>query len=198
MISLALTGGIACGKSELGRILERLGAEVVDADAVVRRLHQPGGEAARIVAEKFGEKYLLPDGSTDRSRLAQAVFADENARRSLENALHPIVRKWLLDWKCDTKRRASVRIAQIPLLFESDWSRDWDRTATVETTDIETRLARLAGRGLSREAALARIGAQLPTGERVAKADFVVFNNAGKEQLGELARILLDSLNAEA
>lgn len=198
MICLALTGGIACGKSELGRLLERLGAETVDADVVVGLLHGPGGRAAESVAALFGRGFLLPDGSTDKARLARLVFSDGAARRKLENALHPIVRKWLLDWKKRPGGESSVRVAQIPLLFESSWSQDWDFTATVETSSLERRLDRLAARGLSRAEAEARIASQLPGAERVARADFAIMNDAGKEQLGLLATALMKALEARA
>lgn len=194
MISLALTGGIACGKSELGRLLGRLGADVVDADAVVRRMHLPGGEGAKIVAAMFGSGYLLKDGATDRAKLAQLVFADRDARRKLEEEFHPIVRKWLIDWKSGAASPSAIRVAQIPLLFESDWSRDWDFTATVEVSSMEARLARLAARGLSRADAEARIAAQLPASVRASKADFVVRNDGDVAQLGVIAEILFDSL----
>ena len=157
MICLALTGGIACGKSELGRLLGLAGAETIDADVVVGRLHGPGGQAAELVAAEFGREYLLPDGATDKARLSRLVFSDAAARRRLEGALHPIVRKWLLDWKNRPGDPSSVRVAQIPLLFESAWSSDWDFTATVETSSVESRLGRLAARGLSKAEAEARI-----------------------------------------
>jgi len=194
MICLALTGGIACGKSELGRLLGLAGAETVDADVVVGRLHGPGGQAAEIVAAEFGREYLLPGGATDKARLSRLVFSDAGARRRLEGALHPIVRKWLLDWKNRPGDPSSVRVAQIPLLFESSWSGDWDFTATVETSSAESRMARLAARGLSRAEAEARIRSQLSSSERAAKADFVIWNDSGKEQLGKLAELLLLSL----
>lgn len=197
MICLALTGGIACGKSELGRLLGLAGAETVDADVVVGRLHGPGGQAAELVAAEFGREYLLPGGATDKARLSRLVFSDADARRRLEGALHPIVRKWLLDWKNRPGDPSSVRVAQIPLLFESAWSSDWDFTATVETSSVESRLGRLAARGLSRSEAEARIAAQLPGAERAARADFVIWNDAGKEQLGKLAELLLLSLKKQ-
>ena len=194
MICLALTGGIACGKSELGRLLGQLGAETADCDAVVRELHSPGGQAAEAVAALFGGEFLMPDGSTDRARLARLVFGDEAARRKLEEAVHPIVRKRLLDWKRRPGDESSVRVAQIPLLFESGWSGDWDLCATVETASEEARFARLSARGLSRAEAEARVSSQTTSAERAARADFVVMNDSGVAGLGVLARILMDSV----
>lgn len=195
MTTLALTGGIACGKSLFGRLLAEAGAEVVDADDVVRSLHAPGGAAAREVARIFGSEYVAADGSTDRSRLAGLVFADAAARRRLEEFVHPLVRSALLAWKNAPPSGARVRAAQIPLLFESEWRRDWDLAVTVETSDEEVRLARLAERGLSREEALARIASQLPASRREALADVVVRNDGSVDALRALARRLVQTLS---
>ena len=195
MTTLALTGGIACGKSLFGRLMAEAGAEVVDADDVVRSLHAPGGAAAREVARTFGSEYLAADGSTDRPRLAGLVFADAAARRRLEEFVHPLVRSALLAWKNAPPSGARVRAAQIPLLFESEWRRDWDLAVTVETSDPEVRLARLASRGLSREEALARIASQLPASRREALADVVIRNDGSVEDLRALARRLVQTLS---
>lgn len=186
MICIALTGGIACGKSLFGRFLSDLGAETADADDVVRALHAPGGKAAQAVLETFGGEYVLPDGSTDRKKLAALVFVDPAARRRLEAAVHPLVRAELLAWR-DAEPRPAVRVAQIPLLFESGWRGDWDLAVTVETASLETRVARIAARGVSREEALARIAAQKTSAEREALADVVVRNDGGPGELREAA-----------
>lgn len=195
MTTLALTGGIACGKSLFGRLLAEAGAEVVDADDVVRALHAPGGAAAREVARTFGSAYLAADGSTDRPRLAGLVFADAAARRRLEEFVHPLVRTALLAWKNAPSSGARVRAAQIPLLFESEWRRDWDFAVTVETSDEALRLARLTARGLSPDEARARIASQLPAARREELADFVVRNDGSVEELRAIAQALVRSLS---
>ena len=192
MICFALTGGIACGKSFFGSLLSGLGAEVVDADEIVRTMHAPGGKAAQAVRETFGPAFLGPDGATDRKRLGGLVFADASARRRLEELLHPLVRQHILDWKASASA-AAFRCAQIPLLFESGWEGDWDATVTIESP-LPLRLARLAARGLSREESLRRIAAQLPEGTRRAKADFTVENDADPATMRERAADLLRNL----
>ena len=195
MFALAMTGWIAGGKSLFGRMLAGLGAEVADADETVRALHAPGAAGSQAVARDFGADFLAPDGSTDRARLGALVFADPDARRRLEEVLHPLVRSALLAWKNrPAADPATVRVAQIPLLFESGWFSDWDAAAAVETSDIEVRVERLAGRGLSRDAALARISAQLSPETRLARADFAVRNDGSAEDLRAAARILLDNI----
>ena len=98
-------------------------------------------------------------------------------------------------WENAPPSGARVRAAQIPLLFESEWRRDWDLAVTVETSDEEVRLARLAERGLSREEALARIASQLPASRREALADVVVRNDGSVDALRALARRLVQTLS---
>ena len=196
MKTLALTGGIACGKSLFASYLAECGADVVDADDLVRSLHAPGGAAAAAVARAFGPDFIRPDGGTDRARLGRLVFSDPSARRRLEGLVHPLVREALFAWRDAPPGAAPLRVGQIPLLFETGWTDGWDFTATVETTSEEVRLERLRARGLSDEEARARIAAQLPSSERIARADFVVLNDAGPDELRALAKDLYDRMDA--
>ncbi|MGI5869279.1 MAG: dephospho-CoA kinase [Kiritimatiellia bacterium] len=194
MLSIALTGGIASGKSHFAGLLSKLGADVVDADEVVRSLHRPGGKGAEVVASIFGRSFLLPDGGTNRARLGELVFADADARKRLEQQLHPLVRDHLLAWR-DAPSASPIKVAQIPLLFEAGWMDDWDLTVTIEAP-LAFRLARLAERGLSREQAMSRIGAQMDSATRTAKADVVIRNTASLEELEAAARIFYHKLES--
>ena len=196
MNTLALTGGIACGKSLFGSFLAQLGADVVDTDELVHRLHAPGGEAAKAVEHAFGPGYLAPDGGTDRAKLARLVFSEPSARLRLESIVHPILRASLLAWRDAPAApgAAPLRVAQIPLLFETGWTDGWTFTATVETSSDESRLARLRARGLSDAEARARIAAQLPAAERMKRADFTILNDGTPDELFEKAKSLYDAI----
>ena len=196
MNTLALTGGIACGKSLFGSFLAQLGADVVDTDELVHRLHAPGGEAAKAVEHAFGPEYLAPDGGTDRAKLARLVFSEPSARLRLESIVHPILRASLLAWRDAPAApgAAPLRVAQIPLLFETGWTDGWTYTATVETTYEESRLARLRARGLTEEEARARIAAQLSASERMKRADFTILNDGTTEDLFRKAQSLYDEI----
>ena len=196
MNTLALTGGIACGKSLFGSFLAQLGADVVDTDELVHRLHAPGGEAAKAVEHAFGPEFLAPDGGTDRAKLARLVFSEPSARLRLESIVHPILRASLLAWRDAPAApgAAPLRVAQIPLLFETGWTDGWTFTATVETSSDESRLARLRARGLSDAEARARIAAQLPAAERMKRADFTILNDGTPDELFEKAKSLYDAI----
>ncbi len=190
MPSIALTGGIASGKTTFGKLLSSLGIPTVDADEIVHVLHRPGGEAAKWVARQFGPQYLDSNGATDRRRLGELVFADKSARMSLENCIHPLVREALLVCKKKYESNGSIFVAQIPLLFESNWERDWDFAATVETRP-EMQLARLMGRGFTAIEAQKRIHTQLLPAERMRRADFILRNDADLGQLRQLAALFV-------
>jgi len=192
MFSIAVTGGIASGKSLFGSMLSDLGADVADADEIVRKLHCPGGSGALLVASAFGSKFLLQDGSTDRASLGNLVFGDASARKRLDDLLHPIVRNELLSWK-DRPSASPIKVAQIPLLFEKGWETDWDLTVDVEAPQ-RTRIARLHSRGLSYEQSINRISAQMTSANRAEKANIVIVNDASVAELEQAARCLIQYL----
>jgi len=184
---IALTGGIACGKSLLSRLLNEEGVETLDADDVVHELESPGGIAAPAVLSRFG--------TLDRAALAGLCFGDSPAhaanRRDLEAILFPLVRERLLSW-CGPKGVSAcgkgVRVAVVPLLFESGWQADFDIVACV-VSSREAQLARLVGsRGMSRGAAEARIAAQMPVEEKESRCAYVVRNNGSVDGLKREAR----------
>lgn len=194
---IALTGGIACGKSTLAKFLRELGIRLLDADDVVHELEAPGGAAVPAIVARFGAGILAADGSVDRPKLAGIVFADAAARRDLEAILFPLVRSRLRAFTSEAARRgrppstAPLYIAIIPLLFESHWEGDYDIILAI-TSPLECQIHRMMRtRGYSRVQAEARLAAQMPVAEKAARADFVVVNDSTHEHLKDEARRLV-------
>ena len=201
---IALTGGIACGKSTLAKFLRELGIRLLDADDVVHELEAPGGAAVPAIAARFGAGVLAADGSVDRPKLAGIVFADAAARRDLEAILFPLVRSRLRAFTSEAARRgrppstAPLYIAIIPLLFESHWEGDYDIILAI-TSPLECQIHRMMRtRGYSRVQAEARLAAQMPVAEKAARADFVVVNDSTHEHLKDEAKRLVAWLKERA
>lgn len=192
-ICVALTGGIACGKSVVADFWRRWGVETMDADEVAHGLIGPGGECVGAVVREFGAPLRTPEGGIDRRKLAAVVFGDERARKRLEALLHPVVirrmRAWAEGIRCEGRAGAGV----VPLLFEAGMEKDWDAVVCV-ASDERTMLERLAGRGLSPEEARARIASQWPVGEKTVRADRVIENNGSLAELESTCRAVWKDL----
>ena len=182
---IALTGGIACGKSLLSKFLNELGVETLDADDVVHT--------------------LLPDPE-ERRRIAAEVFADPEKRRALEAKLHPIVKEKIDEWldrTSETNRTTGtdvtngtsacpvslgglvcpVRVAIIPLLFEAHWEKNFDIICCVASTRENQVKRMVATRGMTRAEAEARLAAQLPVEEKSKRSHYVIHNNGTADEL---------------
>ena len=201
---IALTGGIACGKSTLAKFLRELGIRLLDADDVVHELEAPGGAAVPAIVARVGAGILAADGSVDRPKLAGIVFADAAARRDLEAILFPLVRSRLRAFTSEAARRGRppstvpLYIAIIPLLFESHWEGDYDIILAI-TSPLECQIHRMMRtRGYSRVQTEARLAAQMPVAEKAARADFVVVNDSTHEHLKDEARRLVAWLKERA
>lgn len=181
---IGLTGGIASGKSTVARLLERFGAEVVDADQLAREAVMPGTAACQAIIDAFGSGILLPDGSIDRKALSRIVFADPEARRRLEAITHPAIAD-LARRRLAELRRAGDGVAfyVAPLLIEAGATGRVDEIWVVYV-DRETQLARLIERdGLSREEAEQRLAAQMTMEEKAAHGSVVIDNRGTPEEL---------------
>jgi dephospho-CoA kinase len=179
---VALTGGIACGKSAALAMFAELGARVIDADDVAHEWMGPGASGAAAVAREFGEGILRADGSVDRAALGRLVFGDDGARRRLNALSHPAVREILREWRDGVRAEGAVGVAAIPLLYESGMEGDWDGVACIVSDDDAVR-ARLAARGLNPAEAQARLDAQWPVEEKARRADCVIENRGTLEEL---------------
>jgi dephospho-CoA kinase len=187
-----LTGGIGSGKSEVSRRLAAHGAVLVDADAVAREVVAPGTPGLAAVVAEFGEQVLLPDGSLDRDRLGSIVFADDERLKALNAIVHPLVGRRMLEMVEDAADEAIV-VYDVPLLTENGLESQYDVVVVVDAP-VEDQLRRLTTqRGMTEEAARARIAAQATREQRRAVADRVIDNSGSLEELG--ARV--DDLWAE-
>ncbi len=179
-----MAGGAASGKSEVARLWKRLGAAVVDADAVGHAcLNRP--DVRRRLVKAFG-KEILSAGRIDRSALGRAAFSSPAGVRALNRIMHPAMTKRLRREVETLRRRGRVVVLDAALLFEAGWDRLVDWTVVV-TSARNARIARLRRRGLSPAEAAARILAQWPDRRKAARADAVIRNT------GSLARLRADA-----
>lgn len=182
MFRIGLTGGIAAGKSVATVRLAELGAVVVDHDVLAREAVAPGSVGLAEIVEAFGPGILTPDGSLDRPALGALVFADAAARSRLNDIVHPEVRRLSAEREAmaGAADPAAVVVHDIPLLVETGQAEHFHLVVVVHTP-AEQRVRRLVeGRGLSEDAARARIAAQAGDDERLAAAD-VTLDGSGSE-----------------
>ncbi|MEO8287276.1 MAG: dephospho-CoA kinase [Chloroflexota bacterium] len=179
-ILLGLTGNIACGKSTVLRQLRTLGATVIDADVLIHAILRKDGAAYWPVVSEFGSGILREDGEIDRRALGGIVFSDPERLHRLEEIEHPIVRQVIDDQIAEAPK--PVVVLDAIKLIESGWADKCD-TVWVVTCTRDQQLDRLmAMRGYSQQEAEARIDAQSPQEEKVARADVVIDNSGTLEQ----------------
>lgn len=186
---IALTGGIASGKSTISRRLAEHGAAVVDADLLAREAVEAGSPGLEAIAARFGEDVIMTDGSLDRAALGAVVFADPGARADLNAIVHPEVRRLAAERLREVGRRDpdAIAIYDVPLLVETGVDHDFD-LIVVADADASTRVERLVRlRGLPREEAQRRVDAQASDAERREVAD-VLIDTAGTLE-GTLAQV---------
>lgn len=182
MQRIGLTGGIAAGKSVAAMRFAELGAVVVDSDVLAREALAPGSAGLDAVVEEFGAEVLDEQGALDRAALGRRVFADDEARRRLEAIVHPVVRRLSAEREAAAAATdpAAVVVHDIPLLVETGQADTFHVVVVVHAPALlrVERLVRL--RGMDREDAEARVGAQADDETRLAAAD-VVLDGTGSE-----------------
>lgn len=182
-VRLGLTGGIGSGKSTVARMLQALGATLVDADAISRSSTAANGSAIAQIREAFGDDYISADGALDRDRMRALVFAQPEARARLEAIVHPLVRTEI-DRRC-AAMNGGCAVLDLPLLAESEAWRQRVDTIWVVDCSPETQIRRVMHRnGWPREQVEAVLAAQASREQRLAIAETVIDNdNATLEQL---------------
>lgn len=190
-VLVAVTGGVASGKSAATRIFESLGVAVADADVAARAVVEPGQPALAAVAERFGASAIGPDGRLDRAAMRERVFADPTARADLEALLHPPIRAWLR--QACSEAPGPYAVVAIPLLAEGGGRAAYPWLQRILVVDVPeaVQMARLQARdGVDRALAARMIGAQATRSQRLAMADDVVVNDGSLADLEAAIRRL--------
>ena len=186
--TVALTGGIASGKSAATDRFAALGVDVIDADLVSRELVSPGGAALEEIVAAFGKEVLAADGALDRRAMRERVFADDGARRRLETILHPRVRDILRERS--QAGSGTYAMLAIPLLVESGHYGWVDRVLVIDVPREVQRARLLARDGITPELADAMLDAQASREQRLAIADDVIANDGTLADLDDRVRQL--------
>jgi dephospho-CoA kinase len=221
MLRVGLTGGLGSGKSTVAEILRKLGAQVIEADALGRELMEPGHQVYDEIVRQFGAEVVNPDGQLNRARLAQIAFSGGRLR-DLNAIVHPAVIEAQQLWMDGVFARdpAAVAVVESALIFEvvrdarergekesvlADWRRRIDRVVVVTAPDevkVARYVARVAASGASREAAEAdarvRLAQQIPDAEKAAGADYVLENSGDLASLRAQTGTLWKRLKAES
>jgi dephospho-CoA kinase len=194
---VGLTGGIASGKSTVAKILQSLGAAIVNADDLAREVVEPGHEAWKEIVASFGADILQSDQTLDRQKLRTLIFNQPEARKRLESIIHPRVRA-LAEERIRQYAAAGypVVIYEVPLLFEGNLQ-EWLRPVILVACDVETQTARLQKRDhLTAADAEKHIAAQMSLKDKRRLADYVIVNNGILEDLERQTRQILERLKA--
>lgn len=184
---IALTGGIACGKSTIAQLIRKQGFLVVDADQLTRELTAPGGAAIQDILETFGEAYLLADGSLNRSKMRELVFQDEASLRKLEGLLHPRLPAQTLDYlmRSGWASQTNYWFYEATLIFEKSLAKQFREIWCAycsEAVQIERVMAR---DHISEAQARQIIQKQMPAIEKASQSDLVIHSDCSLEQVRE-------------
>ena len=196
MLKVGLTGGIASGKTFVVGLLRDFGCHVLDADATAHQVMEPGQPAHAEIVAHFGAEILDPEGRIDRPRLGAIVFADAAERSALNAIVHPRVYEAQARWLAEVAAGdpGGIAVIDAALMIETGSWRRFDRLVVVHCQP-EIQLARLMERnGLTREAAGARIAAQLPVAEKLRYANFTIDTSAGFDDTRRQVELLYRQL----
>jgi dephospho-CoA kinase len=197
MLKIALTGGIATGKSYVLDRFRRLDVPCLDADELAHGVMAVGAEATAQIAARFGAEVLAADGSVDRSKLGPIVFNDSLARRDLEAIVHPAVYRAIAAGLrgFELVGDGPLAVVDVPLLYETGAEKNFDKVI-VTACAAETQLARLRERGLTEDAARLRMTAQWPSDRKTSRADFVVTTEGTREETDRQVDLIYLALTA--
>ena len=209
MLRVGLTGGIASGKSVVAEMFAQLGAQVVKADEIAHQLMQPGEAVYAEVVRKFGTSILNPDGTVNRSHLAEIAFGGTAGNQpsrvqELNRIVHPAVIEKQEQWMEEAGKRdpKAVAIVEAALILEAGAAKRFDRLVVV-TCRPEQKIERWAHRmnideETARREVSRRMAAQLPDADKVKAADYVIDNSGSLDETSKQVRAIYANLSAEA
>jgi dephospho-CoA kinase len=198
VLLVGLTGGLGAGKSTVARMLAARGAVVVDADELARRALAPGTHGFHEAVQVFGDDAVAPDGTLDRQRLSEIVFADPEKRRALESITHPEVFRLLAEEVETLRGTDAVVVFDAPLIVETGFHEACDVVVVVTAPEEEQVRRTARDRGMDPGEARARIAAQVPPERREAVADVILRNDGDLEALEGHVDDLWSRLRREA
>lgn len=186
---IGLTGGIGSGKSSAAEIFRKLGAGIVDTDAIAHELTRPGGASLSTISGQFGAEYIAADGGLDRSRMRRLVFSDLASKKRLEAILHPLIRAES-EVQIAAAHEPYVMIA-VPLLLETGAYRELiDRVLVVDCAEEQQVTRTMQRSAITADEVRAIMAAQLPRSERLTRADDVLHNDTDMTALQRQAEAL--------
>jgi dephospho-CoA kinase len=184
MLSVGLTGGIACGKSTVARLLTEKGALLIDFDELARKVVEPDQPAWRQIVDTFGSEILNPDRTIDRTKLGAIVFRDKRKRARLNSIVHPAV---FAAWCCRTQEfkeisHDAIILSDVPLLIEEGMQNVFDLVMLIYVPEEEQMNRLMKRNGLSREEAQRRLKSQMPIDDKLPFAQIVIRNHGTLEE----------------
>jgi dephospho-CoA kinase len=197
MLKVALTGGLASGKSFVGEALETLGCKLIEADKLGHEVLLPGGPAYAGVVREFGRGILNPDGTIDRKKLALVVFSDKQRLQRLNSLVHPEVHK-ITDARMAryfAEDPGAIVVVEAAIHIETGGYKRFDKLILVVCSE-EQQIERAMRRGATREEALARLRSQMPLAEKRKYADYVIDTSGTKDATLEQTREVYNSLRS--
>lgn len=196
MVTIAITGGIACGKTLVGHYMREAGIPVCETDEVGHEVLAKGGTVHEEVVRAFGATVLRADGEISRPALGKMVFADPEKLACLNRLTHPEIMRRLRQWIASQPTAVECVAAIVPLLHEIGDEAHWDHVVCVAAPEADQR-KRLRERGLTDAESLARIQAQLAQAVKMEHSDYVIFNCGDKDLLREQTTRVVRSIRGE-
>ena len=196
--TVAVTGGIGCGKSSVIEILKKSSFETLDADKITHLILSENLDLKDKIKDQFGKQCLTSKGDVDREALGKIIFKREDQRNKLNSLIHPVVLKEIIDWRTYCENKGFMAAVEIPLLFECGWEGlSWNCIMSIEA-DLNIVKSRLLQRGLSADDIDLRLRAQWPVELKSELADISIQNNGTKEDLKKILQTWVKCLKKES